>query len=255
MFYVLDENHNLIEAYDKEGVLAVLAQAIADGSLSGISEDAGFVSKIKCCVTGGTTKVAFVTQAKYNELKATDSIDNTCLYFITDDTTAEDIDAVINNVLGDGGVQHAQHAEHAEHASVADYADTADTDGHGIVIYDNYLRKSDARATAGSYQLLEYMTTTVGETHFNVAPEFFKAGCFYWVDCEKNGEVVGGAMFRHVDNNMFTLTIDDILIKIRYQTHDQKLAYSVYQTTADGVVQKYPSNLKIRVHRVEVWNW
>jgi hypothetical protein len=98
MFFVLDENHNLVEAYDKEGVLAVLAQAIADGSLSGISEDAGFVSKLKCCVTGGTTQVAFVTQAKYNELKATDSIDSTCLYYITDDTTAEDINTLLTRL-------------------------------------------------------------------------------------------------------------------------------------------------------------
>jgi hypothetical protein len=98
MFYVLDENHNLIEAYDKEGVLAVLAQAIADGSLSGISADAGFVSRLKCCVTGGTNQVAFVTQAKYNELKDGDSLVNNCLYIITDDTTTEDIDEILTEL-------------------------------------------------------------------------------------------------------------------------------------------------------------
>lgn len=97
-FFVIDENHNLIEAYDKEGVLAVLAQAIKDGSLSGISEDAGFVSKLKCCVGGDTHKTAFVTQAKYNELKKSGSILENCIYFITDDTTEEDLDAQLDAI-------------------------------------------------------------------------------------------------------------------------------------------------------------
>lgn len=95
MFYVLDENHNLIEAYDKEGVLAVLSQAIADGSLSGISADAGFVSKLKCCVGGVTHQVAFVSQAKYNELKTAGSLAEDCMYFITDDTREEDLDKLL----------------------------------------------------------------------------------------------------------------------------------------------------------------
>jgi hypothetical protein len=100
MFYVLDEHHNLIEAYDKEGVLAVLSQAIKDGSLSGITADSAFVSKVKCCVTGGTNKVAFVTQAKYNELLASGSLLANCMYYITDDTTADDIDAELNSLTG-----------------------------------------------------------------------------------------------------------------------------------------------------------
>lgn len=98
MFFVIDENNNKIEAYDKEGVLAVLSKAIKDGSLSGISADAGFVSKLKCCVTGGTSKVAFVTQAKYNELKASNGLLENCLYYITDDTTAEDMDKALQDV-------------------------------------------------------------------------------------------------------------------------------------------------------------
>lgn len=98
MFYVLDEHHNLIEAYDKEGVLAVLAQAIADGSLSGITENSAFVSQLKCCVSGQANKVAFVTQAKFNEMKASDSLLANCLYFVTDDTTADDIDETLTEL-------------------------------------------------------------------------------------------------------------------------------------------------------------
>lgn len=98
MFFVLDENHNLVEAYDKEGVLAVLAQAIADGSLSGITENSAFVSQLKCCVSGQANKVAFVTQAKFNELKESGSLLANCVYFVTDDTTADDIDKTLTEL-------------------------------------------------------------------------------------------------------------------------------------------------------------
>lgn len=98
MFYVLDENHNLIPAYDKEGVLAVLEQAIADGSLEGIVDDSAFVSKLKCCVGGGTHHVAFVTTAKYNELVAQGLIKANCLYYITDDTSEEELDALLEEL-------------------------------------------------------------------------------------------------------------------------------------------------------------
>lgn len=98
MFFVIDENNNKIEAYDKEGVLAVLSKAIKDGSLSGISADAGFVSKLKCCVGGDTHPVAFVSQAKYNELEASGSLIENCIYYITDDTTAENIDKQLKEV-------------------------------------------------------------------------------------------------------------------------------------------------------------
>ena len=81
-YFVLDENNNRVEAYSKEEVLSVLAQAIANGSLSGITADAGFVSKIKCCVDGGTFKIAFITQAKYNELVASNQLVSNCFYYI-----------------------------------------------------------------------------------------------------------------------------------------------------------------------------
>jgi hypothetical protein len=92
MFFVLDENHNLIEAFDKEGVLSVLEQAIKDGSLSGIVADSAFVTKLKCCVSGQTNRIAFVTQAKYNELEAKGQTENGVYYYITDDDTLDGID-------------------------------------------------------------------------------------------------------------------------------------------------------------------
>ena len=98
MFYVLDENNNKVEAYDKEGVLALLEQAIADGSLANVVADAAFVTKLKCCVTGQTNRVAFTTQANYNALAAEGGVLENCYYFIVDDTTAEDIDTALEEL-------------------------------------------------------------------------------------------------------------------------------------------------------------
>lgn len=95
-FYVLDDNNNKVEAYDKEGVLAVLEQAIEAGSLAEITADSGFITKLKCCVGGDTHKIGFCTQAKYNELKANNQLIDGAYYFITDDTTAQDIDAALD---------------------------------------------------------------------------------------------------------------------------------------------------------------
>lgn len=90
-FYVLDENNNKVEAFDKEGVLSLLEQAIQEGTLQNILADSGFISKIKCCVSGITNKIAFVSQTTYNQLKADELLIPNAWYFITDDTTAEDI--------------------------------------------------------------------------------------------------------------------------------------------------------------------
>lgn len=95
VFYVLDENNNKVEAFDKEGVLAVLAQAIADGSLENIVADAAFVSKLKCCVSGVTHNMAFVTQAKYNELVEAGGLLENTYYWITDDSTCEDLNETL----------------------------------------------------------------------------------------------------------------------------------------------------------------
>lgn len=98
MFYVLDENKNLVEAFSKEEALSVFAQAIADGSLNGIVADAAFISKIKCCVNGITNNVAFVTTAKYNELEKAGMLKENTAYFITDDTTLDGLDTQIKSL-------------------------------------------------------------------------------------------------------------------------------------------------------------
>lgn len=92
MNYVIDDNNNKKEAFDKEETLAALEKAIEDGSLAGITADSAFVSKLKCCVSGVTNKVGFITQAKYNEMEAAGLLTPNTLYFITDDTTADDLE-------------------------------------------------------------------------------------------------------------------------------------------------------------------
>lgn len=97
-FYVLDENNNKVEAYDKEGVLAVLEQAIENGSLEQITANSAFVTKLKCCVGGGTYKMAFITQEKYNELKTNSQLSSDTIYWITDDTTCEEINNALTSI-------------------------------------------------------------------------------------------------------------------------------------------------------------
>lgn len=90
-FYVLDENNNKVEAFDKQGVLALLDQAIKEGKLDAITADSAFINKIKCCVSGGTFNIAFVTEAQYNALKAADQLIVNTYYYIVDDTSYNDI--------------------------------------------------------------------------------------------------------------------------------------------------------------------
>lgn len=104
MHYVLDEKGNKVESLSKEEILAVMQQAIDNGNLENIDAGSAFVSKLKCCVGGNTFGMAFVTQAKYNELKTNGQLIEDSLYFITDDTTAgnieENIDAFNKELKG-----------------------------------------------------------------------------------------------------------------------------------------------------------
>lgn len=109
-YYVLDENNNKIEALDKQGVLAAINQAAADGTLQNLVANAAFIDKLKCCVSGETFKIAFVTQAKYNELFASGGVQPNTYYFIIDDTAAEDINEqleiltnTVNELVGNVG--------------------------------------------------------------------------------------------------------------------------------------------------------
>lgn len=90
MFYVLDDNKNLVEAFDKEGFLALLEQIIEDGSLENIDEDTAVASKLRSIINGTAHHIEFVTQAQYNQLEQDEELVAGTYYFITDDETAED---------------------------------------------------------------------------------------------------------------------------------------------------------------------
>lgn len=100
-YYLLDENKNLVEGFDKEGFLALLEQAIDQGSLENIDEDSAVASKIRSVLNGTTHHIEFVTQAQFNQLEAEGKLVANTYYFITDDTTAEDLEGAIETLQED----------------------------------------------------------------------------------------------------------------------------------------------------------
>lgn len=130
IFYVLDENNNKVEALDKEGVLNAIETAIQDGSLAGLVADAGFISKLKCCVNGNTSKIGFITQAQYNTLEVNGLLEKNTLYFITDDTLADDLEEQLKTILKDieglkGGTIPIASTKYADQAKLAEAATVA----------------------------------------------------------------------------------------------------------------------------------
>ena len=97
-YYVLDDHNNRIAAFDQEGFLAVLQQAIADQSLENIDPDSAVASKLRSVINGTTHHIEFVTQAEYNTLAQGGELIEGCYYFITDDTTEEDIEEALDNL-------------------------------------------------------------------------------------------------------------------------------------------------------------
>ena len=94
-YYVRDNNNNLIEGLSKEGIYALLDEAIKTGQLPSVDDDTAFVTKLKCSVTGVASSVAFITEAKYNELRTGGLLKPNTLYFITDDTTEDTLENAI----------------------------------------------------------------------------------------------------------------------------------------------------------------
>ncbi len=94
-YYVRDNNNNLVEGLSKEEIYALLDEAIRTGQLPSVDENTSFVSKLKCCVSGVSNSVAFITEAKYNELRTSGLLKPNTLYFITDDTTEDTLENAI----------------------------------------------------------------------------------------------------------------------------------------------------------------
>ncbi len=88
-----DSDKNKYEAYTKEEVLEVIQEAISSGELP--EEINGLVLTFKNPIDNLGYKIAFCTQAKYNELEAAETLEANCIYYITDDKTYEDFEAKI----------------------------------------------------------------------------------------------------------------------------------------------------------------
>lgn len=94
-----DADKNKYAAYTKQEVLAVIQEAISTGELP--EEINGLVLTFKNPIDNLGYKIAFCTQAKYNELKATQQLEQNCLYYIIDDTTLDDINGAIDDINED----------------------------------------------------------------------------------------------------------------------------------------------------------
>ena len=106
-YYLLDENKNLVEVIDIE---ANLFRTI--------------LAKIKSELTGQESTIEFVTQAQYNQLEEQGRLVGNCYYFITDDTTAEDLEDSIDGIMD--GTNPPPNAEEADTATNSKNAEKTD---------------------------------------------------------------------------------------------------------------------------------
>ena len=97
MKHIIDDaDKNKYEAYTKQEVLALIQEAAQSGELP--EEINGLVLTFKNPIDNATYKIAFCTQAKYNELKAGGYLETNCYYYITDDSTLDDLERNINDL-------------------------------------------------------------------------------------------------------------------------------------------------------------
>lgn len=89
-YFVLCANNCKFESMTKEQIFAAIEQAISTGEIQNV--DTGFVTKIKEQNSGAALSFWVGTQAQYNAISEKA---NNCFYIITDDTTAEDINAAV----------------------------------------------------------------------------------------------------------------------------------------------------------------
>ena len=98
MKHIIDDlDKNKYEAYTKEEVLEVIQEAISSGELP--EEINGLVLTFKNPVDNEGYKIAFCTQAKYNELEAGGQLESNCYYYITDDTSWDDFVEYVEGLL------------------------------------------------------------------------------------------------------------------------------------------------------------
>lgn len=95
-YYVLRGDKALAESMTKEQILSAITQAVEGHEIHDV--DTGFVEKIKEQKSGANLKFWVGTTAEYNALAEHET---GCFYFLTDDTTHEDIEQEISDLQDD----------------------------------------------------------------------------------------------------------------------------------------------------------
>ena len=104
-YYCFCDSNCKFETMTREQILTAISQAIETGVV--VNPDSGFITKVK--ETNGGSYVTFWvgTRAQYN---AIESIDQNCIYIITDDTTAKDIANMVKTANDTAAAAHTEAA-------------------------------------------------------------------------------------------------------------------------------------------------
>lgn len=101
MKHVIDDTtKNKFEALDKSEVLAAIQQIIEQGEIPQELMN-GVALTLRNPIDNQDYKIAFCTQAKYNELEAGGQLETNCYYFITDDNSYDVMVEEINGAIED----------------------------------------------------------------------------------------------------------------------------------------------------------
>lgn len=95
-YYVISDDNCKFESMTKEQILAAITQAVEGHTIADV--DTGFVTMLKEYNRGTGLSVWFGTQAEYNAVET--KLPNT-VYFITDDSRYDDMEAAITTLQND----------------------------------------------------------------------------------------------------------------------------------------------------------
>lgn len=236
--FVLDENHNLIDAYSAQEVLSVLEQAIADGSLADVVAGQAIIDKLKCCVSGDTHQVAFITQAKYNELKASGSLVEGGAYFITDDDTVDVINATVQS-LQNRVTKILDGSQTVPNASNATTADVVAGTYFEVDITSGVASLNDVTLEHGAVYMVDVYyagskTTVLGETHIKPDTHFTSVLWYF------NSESTDSDVYSHMTipvNDCSTSVTGNHWIRVSTKTNTLEVAFDGEVFEVNGKVR------------------
>lgn len=98
-YYVMCGNKCLYEGMTKEQILTAIQQAISTGEIKDV--DTGFITKVKEQNRGVALSFWLGTTAEYNAIKAAGKVVQNCLYILTDETFAADMQNAFEELLSE----------------------------------------------------------------------------------------------------------------------------------------------------------